>query len=162
LTDELVDGVLPASAIRDADAGGAPPEIRTWAGGILFVSAEHSQVVAAFCRANEIPVRRRPDVWGDLLEPFLDTEFGPEHQAATLRRLAQIGLDAGDVLQIREKVGPIMRAYNAVHWDWCHLGLADLLDAATATWIPEELRTGLGELAHLCSWGVDIANRADR
>jgi hypothetical protein len=37
-----------------------------------------------FCRATQIPVRKRPDISGDLLEPFLDTQFTPEREAVTL------------------------------------------------------------------------------
>lgn len=49
-----------------------------------------------------------------------------------------------------------MLAYNAFHWDSAHLGLADLLDAATTTMLPE--RAGLGEIASLYSWAMGIAN----
>jgi hypothetical protein len=108
------DGMLAASAIRDADPAATPPEIR-----------------------------RRPDIWGDLLEPFVDTEFTPEDEAATLSRLRQTGLTDIEIAQARAKAGPLILAYNAFHWDWAHLGLADLFDALTTDSLPDYLRAGL-------------------
>src|SRR5580700_4631101 len=75
------DGTLAASAIRDADPAAAPPEIRTLSGDTLFVSAVQREELERFCRASQIPVRKRPDIWGDLLEPFVDTQPAPEHEA---------------------------------------------------------------------------------
>jgi hypothetical protein len=105
-------GMLAASAIRDADPAATPPEIRTLSGEILFVSASQQEELARFCRASQIPVRRGPDIWGDLLEPFVDTEFTPEHEAATLSRLRQAGLTDLEIAQARAKVRPLMLAYN--------------------------------------------------
>lgn len=121
-----------------------------------------------FCRASQIPVRKRPDIWGDLLEPFIDTEFTPEHEGATRTRLNQAGLTDSEMSQIRTKVGPLMLAYNAFHWDWAHLGLADLLDARTTDKLSgylhdglhvEEIRAELGETASIYAWAMRIANR---
>ena len=165
--DGTFDGTLAASAIRDADPAEAPPEIRTLSGETLFVSAIQRQELERFCWATQIPVRKRPDIWGDLLEPFLDTEFTPEHEAVTLGRLRQAGLTDTEIDPIRAQVGPLMLAYNSVHWDWCHLGLADLLDAVTTESLPEHLRNRLremrpepGETAHFYTWAMRIADSA--
>jgi hypothetical protein len=96
-----------------------------------------------FCRASQVPIRKRPDIWGDLLEPFADTEFTPQYEAVTLSRLHQAGLTGTEIDQIRARVGPLMLACNAFHWDWAHLGLADLLDAVTTDSLPGHLRAGL-------------------
>jgi hypothetical protein len=161
------DGTLAASAILDADPAAAPPEIRTLSGETLFVSAVQREDLERFCRASQIPIRKRPDIWGDLLEPFVDTKLTPEYEAVTLSRLRQAGLTDTGIGQIRAKVGPLMLAYNAIHWDWCHLGLADLLDAVTTDSLPEHLRAGLrveqtrpelGETANLYAWAMRIAN----
>ncbi|MFJ3793139.1 hypothetical protein [Kitasatospora sp. NPDC090091] len=151
--------VVPAAAVRDADPAASPPEIRTVAGETVFVRAERRAELESFCLANRIPRQSRPDVWGALLEPFLDTEFTPERQAATQACLSRVaGLSAGEVADIRARVAPLMRAYNGLHWDWHHLGLADLLDAATADWIPEHLRIAPGEQAAFYSWAAGIAD----
>jgi hypothetical protein len=110
-----------------------------------------------FCQASQIPVRRRPDIWGDLLEPFLGAQ--PQLEAAALSRLHQAGLTGAEIDQIRAQVGPLMIAYNTFHRDWAHLGLADLLDATTTTLLPEDLRSGLGEIGSLYIWAMGVANR---
>jgi hypothetical protein len=161
------DGALAASAIRDADPAEAPPEIRTLSGETLFVPAAQREELERFCRACQIPVRKRPDIWGDLLEPFLDTQFTPEQEAVTLSRLRQAGLTDTAIGQIRAKVGPLMLAYNSVHWEWCHLGLFDLLDAVTTDSLPEYLRSRLREMrpepveiTRFYAWAMRIADSA--
>jgi hypothetical protein len=151
-------GTLAASAIQDADPATAPPEIRTVSGETLFVSAVQRADLERFCLASQVPIRKRPDVWGDLLEPFVDTRSTPQHEAATLNRLRQVGLTGPEIDQIRAEVGPLMLAYNAVHWDWYHLGLADLLDAVTMTRVLEHRSGGLGETASFYAWAMRIAN----
>jgi hypothetical protein len=154
--------VLDAAAILDADPAAAPPEIRALSGETLFISAEQRAELERFCQVNQIPIRTRPDMWGDLLEPFLDTEFTAEDDAATLGRLSRAGLTAAEVARIRAKVGPLMRAYNAVHWEWFHLGLADLLTAVLTTSLPEHERVELGEIASFYAWAMRIASNAGR
>ncbi|MFH8894508.1 hypothetical protein [Streptomyces sp. NPDC017949] len=151
-------GIIPAAVIRDADPDSSPPEIRTVSGETVFVSAERRTELERFCIDNRIPRRSRPDVWGDLLEPFLDTAFTTESQAATQARLDQAGLGPDEVASIRHKVAPLMRAYNTVHEDWHHLGLADLLDAATAASIPQHQQIKPSEIAAFCAWAMKIAD----
>jgi hypothetical protein len=152
--------ILPTTAIRDADHTSPPPEIRTRTGETLFISSVQATDLEHFCHRNQIPLQRRPDIWGDLLEPFLDTEFTAETQTATLSRLHTCGLTPSDVAEIRTKVAPMMRAYNAVHWDWVHLGLADLLDAATTPWIPETHRPTQADLPAFTAWAMKTADLA--
>jgi hypothetical protein len=148
----VVHDTLAASAIRDVDPNATPPEIRTRSGGTLFVSATQRAELESFCRDNQIPVRQRPDVWADLLEPFLDTEFTAADQAATLGRLSQIGLVADEVGAIRARVGRLMLAYNGIHGDWYHLGLADLLEAASDAHSAE-----LGDIQEFQAWAMRVA-----
>jgi hypothetical protein len=164
------DGMLAAPAIRDADPAAAPPEIRTLSGETLFVSAVQREELEQFCQASQIPVRKRPDIWGDLLEPFVDTELTPEYEAVVRGRLYRAGLTDSEISQIRAIVGPLMLAYNAFHWDWAHLGLADLLDALTTDSLPgylhaglhvEEIRAGLGDTASFYAWAMGIVNSAE-
>ncbi|MEU5537651.1 hypothetical protein [Streptomyces sp. NPDC020362] len=104
-------------------------------------------------------MRSRPEVRADLLEPFLDTVVTPEHQAAALTRLSKGGLAPAEVAGIRDKVAPIMLAYNAVLWEWHHLGLADLLYAAPAApWVPEHQRIEPADKAVFFAWAMNIAD----
>ncbi|MCU7826720.1 hypothetical protein [Kitasatospora sp. DSM 101779] len=150
--------IIPATAVRDADPDASPPEIRTASGETVFVSATQRADLELFCTANRIPRQSRPDVWGDLLEPFLDTEFTPERQVATRTRLRQVGLGDEEVADIRAEVAPLIRAYNAVHQDQHHLGLADLLDAATAAWIPEHQQIDAADGGAFRRWAMEIAD----
>ncbi|MFE9468973.1 hypothetical protein ACFYNW_36165 [Streptomyces virginiae] len=74
------------------------------------MSAAHRARLRRFGAANGTPPRARPDVWGDLLEPFLDTESTHGGRVATLERPAAAGLDADETARIRERVGPLMAA----------------------------------------------------
>ncbi|RJL31309.1 hypothetical protein [Bailinhaonella thermotolerans] len=152
------DGEVRLEDIRDADPDAAPPEVRTAGGLTLFVTALQRRELTAFCGRHAVPLRRRPDVWADLLGPFLDTEETAGQRTAALERLSAIGLDEARVTRIRERVAPLMIAYNALHWDWHHLGLCDLLDAAAAPWIPERVRRGLGDLGEFRVWAMRIAD----
>ncbi|MFD0357652.1 hypothetical protein ACFVHW_28535 [Streptomyces sp. NPDC127110] len=145
--------------VRDADPAASPPEVRTVRGETVFLSAQDAAELERFCAGHRIPVRRRPDVWGDLLEPFLDTAFEARHEAETLDRLARNGIGSAEAARIRERVGPLMAAYNGVHWDWCHLGLADLLDAAGSDLVPEGLRVPPHDRAAFRAWAMEIADR---
>ncbi|MFE9633167.1 hypothetical protein [Streptomyces sp. NPDC006463] len=151
--------VLPVAAVRDADPAASPPELRTVPGDTVFVSSRDTARLERFCAENRIPVRRRPDIWGDLLEPFLDTSFDGRHQSETLDRLARNGVGRAEAVRIRERVGPLMAAFNGVHQDWCHLGLADLLDAAASDLVPAGLRVRPQDRAAFRTWAMEIADR---
>lgn len=72
-------GLVPWSAVLEVDPATSPPELRI-AGETLFVSAELREELARAAEAHGIPVVRRVDVWGMLLDPFLDTEFDEDDQ----------------------------------------------------------------------------------
>nr|BEK63243.1 hypothetical protein KPHV_04700 [Kitasatospora purpeofusca] len=150
--------VVPAAAVRDADPTATPPEVRTVTGETLFFPAARKAELEGFCRSHGIPLVSRPDVWGDLLEPFLDTEFTPRRRALTAQALARVGLDETAVADIRAEVGPLVLAYNSLHRDWFHLGLADLLDAATSGSTPERYRVGPDRFPAFRAWAMAIAD----
>jgi len=79
-------------------------------------------------------------------------------EAAALSRLHQAGLTDAEVDQIRAEVSPLTVPYNTFHGDWCHLGLADLLAAVTATWLPEDWRSETGEVTSFYTWAMRLAN----
>ncbi|WP_280212982.1 hypothetical protein [Nocardia cyriacigeorgica] len=157
---DLPDGrEVPAGAIRDADPAAFPPEIRTRSGLTLFVSANQRDELDEFCARNAIPIGHRVDVWADLLEPYLDTEFSEADQRATIARLARAGIPAAEVASIRARVGPVVHAYNVKVWEWVHLGLCDLLEAATTRFVPRQIRAELGDLAEFRAWAMRNAER---
>ncbi len=121
---------LPAAAIREVRCERFPPElVLDSTGEVLFVAKREEASLDLFARANGIPRVCRHDVWADLLEPYLDTELDAEHQAQTLARLEASGFSRDEVLELRALVGEPMLRYNALLWDWVHLGHLDLLEA---------------------------------
>lgn len=136
---------LPHDLIRDVDVSAAPPEIRTQQGETLFVSAEQREEFQAAVRAAGIPEVRRYDVWADLLEPYLDTEFTLEEQRETLARLQECGYVETEVNRIRHRVARPMLNYNFSLWEWVYLGLFDVLLAmrprlTLAAWIDPRVK----------------------
>jgi hypothetical protein len=115
--------------IQDIDLSKSPPEVRLVTGEILFISSAQLQELKNFAERLSIPVVEREDIWGDLLDPYLDTEFPISHHKNTFRRLQQHGFSRSEVRQIRAKVGRAMLLYNAFVWEWVHLSLIDVLDA---------------------------------
>lgn len=127
-------GRIPYSQIRDFDPSAAPPEIRTVAGETLFISAEQKEELTQAATAAGLTIYRRVDVWDMLLEPFLDTEFSDEHEEQTLALLEKHGITRSETSSIRTSVAQKMLSYNSIAWEWCHLGLYDVLLAMKTPW----------------------------
>lgn len=154
-------GTVALAQIRDADWTAIRPEIRTTLGETLFLPAGQRPELEQFCVRNGVIRRSRFDAWGDLLEPFLDTWFDPEEERATLARLRDAGFPSWEVAEIRRRLTPLMYAYNfdAMVWEWAHLGLSDLLNAANAPVVAPDIRNALGDPAAFYGWAMRIADR---
>ncbi len=70
--------------------------------------------------------------WDWILEPYLDTEFTKEKEQKVQARLLENGFEKQEINQIRAEIGKQMYKYNAILWDWCSLGLHDVLSAMRA------------------------------
>lgn len=154
-------GDVALAAIRDADPTSAPPEIRLRSGETVFVAAARRADLAAFCEQHRIPLLRRPDVWGALLEPFLDTQFTEADEQRTGARLLGAGFTADDTAAIRARFTDVMVAYNfeSMLWDWFHLGLSDLLEALSGNLSGERHRLAPDEFHTAYWWAMDVADR---
>lgn len=122
--------------------------------GRVYPLDNQSLLVQSFCDFHNIPLTKRDDVWGDLLEPYVDTEFSPEHQERTKNRLKENGFSEVEVTHIREKVGSKVLKYNSIVWDWVHLSYGDLFRAHEYT--PEDVDH------NFLSWASEIASRGWR
>ncbi len=71
----------------------------------------------------------RADAVALLCEPFLDTEFTPEDAARTEEQLGRLGFAPAEVAEHRKRLSGPMLAYNAIHWEWAHLGVSDVCAA---------------------------------
>lgn len=152
-------GVVTAAAIRDADWGAFPPEVRTHTGETLFVPRSQRTDLEHFCHRNRIAQQRRPPIWSMLLEPFLDTVVSENTLAKIQIRLSQTGFEASEVAAIRNRVGPVMVSFNNKVWEWVDLGLDDLLRAASSSLVPKRLCAELGDPSEFYWWAMRIADR---
>lgn len=120
---------LASAEIGEVCVGWFPPTVRTREGEYLFIPAEQARELADFASQHGIPFVRRDDLWSFILEEFLDTEFPPESQEATLRYLERNGVSRAETRAMRKLVGKRMLARTALSWEWQHYGLYDVLDA---------------------------------
>ncbi|MGS2764790.1 DUF7079 family protein [Sinomicrobium sp. M5D2P9] len=109
---------------------------------IVFVSAEKKESLEKFAERNNIKLDKHSWNWDWILEPYLDTEFTKENQERVTERLIENGIEPSEVDKIRSEVGTQMYKYNfdTMLWDWCSLGLADVLSAMRAKYDKNEFR----------------------
>jgi hypothetical protein len=88
----------------------------------------------------------------------VDTELTENDRARTDAVLRRADIEAAEAQAIRSQVEPSIIAYNALHWDWFHLGLCDLLDALVVGF-GATTRQSNPELEQLYQWAMAIANR---
>ena len=108
-------------------------------GDILFVPATQREELRRAALRAGVPVVHRVDVWDLILAPFLDTEFDPEDHARFERVLAENDVPAELTADLRREYGKEVFAANVYAWEWCHLGLFDLLHAHNAPITPRGL-----------------------
>ncbi len=156
-------GSVSWTDLKEADPDCWPPELRLKSGEILFISAEKKEALAIACLRHKIPLAPREDIWGLLLEPFLDTEFTKDEQLQTNQRLIQCGFSKSEIEAIRTKLEKKMLFYNSFAWEWIHLGLYDLFAAqglisrARLASISSHWRVAHKQKIYW--WAMEIANR---
>lgn len=109
---------------------------------IVFISAEKKDILKKFAQKHNIPLTNHSWNWDWILEPYLETQFTQAHEQRTLKQLQENGISEHEVKTIRNEIGKQMYAYNfdTMLWDWCSLGLADVLAAMRATYNKREFR----------------------
>jgi hypothetical protein len=159
-------GAVEWASVCEIGPSAAPPEVRLLSGETLFVPAPLRDQLFQSASDGGVPSVARVDVWGLILEPFLDTAFSKRHREETLTTLAENGLAPAECSALRRSLSRPMRHYN-IHsglWDWAHLGLADALDAlggyGVGTAVPESLRLGPAEFSAFYKNAMAIASRA--
>lgn len=150
-------GSVPWSEVLEVDPGAYPPEIRI-AGETLFVDARYKDDLRRTAEAHGVPEVRRVDVWGMLLEPFLDTSFSEADQERTLARLEENGVPREQARQIRIRLEKRMVEYNidSMRWEWVHLGMWDLFHAH----LSGERAVAPDAFLDAYRWAQEIAQRA--
>ncbi len=109
---------------------------------ILLVSAEKRKLLTDFAERHHILRVPHNFNWEWLLEPYLDTEFTKENEILLAQRLAENGINQVAVVAIRKEVGKEMYKYNfdTMLWEWCSLGLRDVLSAMRVKYGKEKFR----------------------
>ncbi|MBW2960552.1 hypothetical protein [Mesonia aestuariivivens] len=109
---------------------------------ILFVTAEQKTELLKFAENNGIKLKKHSRNWEWILEPYLDTEFTTEDEKRVERLLTEVGIDKIETEKIRKEVGKQMYKYNfdTMLWDWCSLGLCDVLSAMRVKYNKIEFR----------------------
>ncbi|MBY0550075.1 MAG: hypothetical protein K2W95_22560 [Candidatus Obscuribacterales bacterium] len=155
-------GKITAQEIADVGISCAPPEIRLKKCETIFVPASDREKLKTWCEKNAVPLVDRLDVWGLLLDPFLDTEFSPEQQERTLQLLAQCGIPPAESAAIRARVERVMISYNvdSMLWEWVNLGLTDILDAYGGKLASPVHRLSQHQYSNFYAYAMEIASRA--
>lgn len=98
---------------------------------IVFVTAEQREEILKFAENNRIKLKKHSWNWDWILEPYLDTEFTADNEKRIEKCLTDVGIDKTETDKIRKEVGKQMYKYNfdTMLWDWCSLGLCDVLSA---------------------------------
>lgn len=98
---------------------------------IFEYSEEDKANLSKYAKDKNIPIEEYYDVWSDILEPFLDTEYTESTREIINNRLNKCGLDKSIIKQIRTEIQELIEDYNKNSglWDWINLNMNDLLDA---------------------------------
>lgn len=125
------NGAIHHRDIEEVMLNSFPPVVHTVQGEILFVGAPYKEELRHFAESHGIKTGNRMDVWGLILEVFLDTELDEATSEGIFGLLEQNGLSRSEVEEIRKSITDVMIAYNfgSMLWEWVHLGLDDLLRA---------------------------------
>ena len=109
---------------------------------IIFVSSEHKERLKQFAESNNIRLMPQSWNWDWILEPYLDTKFTKENEERCLARLIENGFSLTEIDDIRNEVKDQMYIYNfdTMLWDWCSLGLSDVLSAMRAKYSQDEFK----------------------
>jgi len=91
---------------------------------------------------NKIRLTKHSWNWDWILEPYLDTEFTSDNEKRIEKCLSEVGIDKIETEKIRNEVGKQMYKYNfdTMLWDWCSLGLYDVLSAMRVKYNENEFR----------------------
>lgn len=128
--------------IREIIINFFPPALLTQKNELLFVSQDQvdSDTLAEFAKKHNIDVVARMDLWSMILDEFLDTEFSSEDKERTLNVLEEQGVTKSHCHQLRQRLSGVMFSYNfdSCLWEWCYLGLYDVLNACAGNMVKRE------------------------
>jgi len=151
--------IIPASSIQEMVETASMPSIRVNENELVFISAEDRKLLVKFCVKNAIPINKRADVWGIILDAFLDTTHSEEWKQKGLMQLYNCGISELECNNLRQEVAERMVAYNFASglWEWVHLGLSDVLYASSGYLSGEKHRLSDNDFEKFYFKAMDIA-----
>ncbi len=118
---------IPAARINELNVRTFPTSIVIDNREVIFLKKALEDQLREFAVRNNIPISERPDIWGDINEAFLDTEFTEEEKARIIARLAANGVPPDETAAIRKKIRFVMYLVNSYAWEWVYFGQFDYL-----------------------------------
>jgi len=167
-------GIIKACEIQEIITNFLPPAIRIKNDELIMIPRGQIPVeeLLEFGERNKVNLVSRVDVWSLILEEFLDTELGTDNEERVFQILEEQGISRGHCRALRQRLAEIMFSYNfdSCLWEWCHLGLYDLLNACSGNLIkrkflmPEKEFQGFYfEVMKIACWGACIrSNRISK
>jgi len=151
--------IIPAYNIQEMVETFGMPSIRVNENELVFISAVDRKLLTNFCTENAIPINKRVDVWGIILDVFLDTMHSEEWIQKSLAQLYNCGISEVECINLRQEVAGRMVAYNFTSgfWEWVHLGLCDLLYASMGFLSGERYRLSDDEFEKFYFKAMEIA-----
>ena len=151
--------MLHASEISAYTSSVIPSALLTKQGNIFFVNRVYEGELLSFCIKNHIEKIHVQDNWFLILEEFLDTEIVAKEKERTYILLEQAGISRTLCDHIRKELAPLMIEYNFVSclWEWCYLGMYDLLVAAQGKLIKTKIKLDNQQINGLYNFAVKIA-----
>lgn len=131
--------VINANKITAISWNSYPPLLRM-DNEVIFISREHSDQLRTFAEKANIKTYEATRNWDWLLEPYVDTEY-TEETHHNLKKLLEInGISNEEIIAIRDELKEQMFRYNfdTMLWDWCGLGLPDVLAAMKVKYTKEQ------------------------
>jgi hypothetical protein len=132
---------IPSDIIDEIDIESYPPTIKV-NNELIFLTSEKRDELKEFAHRHNLKAVKRPDIWGWILAPFLDTEFTKETDERLSGLLNEYGLTEEIVNSIRKEIKTQMLKYNfdTMLWEWGGLGAEDVLKAMRTKYNEEDFK----------------------
>jgi predicted metal-dependent HD superfamily phosphohydrolase len=96
---------------------------------IVFLPRQCKPGLDAFASRHCIPSPNIREVWSDLAEPYLDTEYSAEQEARDFQSLTERGYDRKEVRALRRHIAPTMLTATWFTFEWGLYTTQDVLRA---------------------------------
>ena len=96
---------------------------------IVFLPKQCKPELEAFASRHCIPSPRIREVWSDLAEPYIDTDYSAEQEASDFQSLTERGYDRKEVRALRRQMAPTLLTATWFTFEWGFYTTQDVLRA---------------------------------